>query len=589
MVTRCSAVVCACGLALFVIIVAPGCSGTLGTAALASGSEVAEDDAADAGADPASAGDPCPTGGDSGDSGDPSTPSDAGAPVVDPSGVMVVASAAALKTALSTATPGTVIEVRPGTYAGQFDVTVSGEAGGAIVVRGPADRSALLTGGGSVGSWRGVLNLIGRHHVTIENLEIANTGAERYGVLVSATSGTSTDGSHDIVLRNLDVHDVGEEIIKIQGRNTHDIVVEDSVVHSNRDWSGIDVQGTWGGTPPLAQRPRRIVIRRNLIYDIGGSSVGAGIGNELADNVQAYDNVIVGSTMGLDIGCGNYNVVYNNLVTSYARFNALVVGGGYTTIDLGRYAAFADPSAFGRADCGDGIALSGNYRSLVVQNEVTGCSGDMILSYDHGPLHNAPNGHRQNLFSRNAIHDNAGYWIIEEYAKQAGGVSYDEVFYGNLLAENGSSGRYAFRHSVGLVFANNTLVGNGPVPLADSSTDARIANNLFAFASPGAGFTVDGTSTGSVAEGNCVSASSAVFADAAGGDYQLDPTAGAACIGSGADLTAVLQPIFESYSALFATQYAFDPDFPMSSTFLVDLAGRALSAPWDAGAYRTVP
>ena len=109
------------------------------------------------------------------------------------------------------------------------------------------------------------------------------SGSERYGVLVSALD-QSSDGCHHIQLRNLHVHDVGEEIIKIQGRHTSDIVVERCIVHSNQDWSGIDVQGHWGGTPPYDEKPYRIVIRRNLVYDIPGF---AGVGNEFAERRKA--------------------------------------------------------------------------------------------------------------------------------------------------------------------------------------------------------------------------------------------------------------------------------------------------------------
>lgn len=166
-----------------------------------------------------------------------------------------------------------MIRLQTGTYIGELDVEISGQEGSYICISGPADRSAVLDGDFSVSGWQGVLTLESRHHILVENLEIRNTGAERYGVLVGATD-QSTDGCHHVILRNLHVHDVGEEIIKIQGLNTSDIVVERCVVHSNQDWSGIDVQGHWGGTPPYDQKPTRVIIRNNLIYDIPGFAGG---------------------------------------------------------------------------------------------------------------------------------------------------------------------------------------------------------------------------------------------------------------------------------------------------------------------------
>jgi hypothetical protein len=159
---------------------------------------------------------------------------------------LTVSDAAQLRQALSTASPGTAILLEPGTYSGEFHVEVSGEEGSYICISGPSDRSAILDGNNAVSTWRGALTIEGEHHIAVENLEVRNTGTSRYGVLVGAADYPD-NGCHHIRLANLHVHNVGEEIIKIQGRNTHDILVERCIVHTNEDWSGIDIQGHWGG------------------------------------------------------------------------------------------------------------------------------------------------------------------------------------------------------------------------------------------------------------------------------------------------------------------------------------------------------
>ncbi|MCP4677274.1 MAG: hypothetical protein GY854_17520 [Deltaproteobacteria bacterium] len=495
-----------------------------------------------------------------------------------------------LQTALTTATSGTAIILASGTYVGEFDVTVSGENGSYICIEGPPDRSAVLDGDFSVSSWQGVLTMEGRHHIAVSNLEIKNTGGSRYGVLVGA-GDYGEDGCHHIRLRNLHVHHVGEEIIKIQGLNTHDILVERCIVHSNQDWSGIDVQGHWGGTPAYNEKPKRVTIRDNLIYDIPEF---AGVGNEVADNVHVYNNVILGSAMGLDIGCGNYNVLHNNLVTSYENFNALKADPGYTAIDLTRFDTFSsqDISQFNRETCLDGIALSGNYMSLVFDNEITDCNGngDMILSYNHrvdGDVHNYDHingidyGHRYNLFFRNKIHGNEAYYTIREYDKQDDGVSYNELYFSNLFANNNSSRGLQFEHSEGLFFSNNTLINGDEMELTEQSTNSVIKNNIF-FDSA---YTVSSDSSGADIDTNLETSDQTIFEDFGSGDYHLNTAIANPCIDIGTDLTGALSSVFQMFDDLYASEYAYYSDFDIEFDYWKDFDGDTQDASWDLGSY----
>ncbi len=513
------------------------------------------------------------------------TPADAvpdATPDVGCTTVMEVSTASELRDALSSASPGTAIELASGTYDGQFDVQVSGEDGAWICIRGHADRSAVLNGHSEVGSWQGVLTLEGRHHVLVEDLEVHNTPAERYGVLVGA-SDYGEDGCHHVTLHNLHVHDTGEEIIKIQGLNTHHITVEDCIVHSNLDWSGIDIQGHWGGTPPYDQKPHHIIIRRNLVYDIPGF---AGIGNEVADNVQVLDNVVLGSAIGMDIGCGNYNVLSNNLITGFAHFNELLEDPSYTAIDLSRYLPFSDISSFTIPTCLDGIALSGNYMSLVMDNEVTGCmgNGDLVLSYNHlvdGAVHNYDHihdieyGHRSNLFLRNRFHHNDAWYTVREYDKQDTAVSRSEIYLANLFAVNDSDRGILFEHSNDLLFINNTIAGDD-VQILEESLDATLMNNLLFSSS----VSVTPDSTGSNVSHNHETTSESVFASYPD-DFHL-ASAPNPCIDSGEDLSATLDPLLSALDGESA-EYAWYPEFPVALDFALDLDGDAQTGDWDIG------
>ncbi len=490
-----------------------------------------------------------------------------------------VANAAELRDALIAATPGTEITVLSGTYLGQFDVEVDGEDGAWICIRGPADRSAILDGDYDIDSWQGVLNLLGRHHISVENLEVRRSSTSRYGVLVGAED-YGEDGCNNIRLQNLHVHEVGEEIIKIQGLNTHDVWVKDCIVHSNQDWSGIDVQGTWGGTPDPAQRPRRILIRHNLIYDIPGF---AGVGNEIADAVQVLDNVILGSAMGLDIGCGNYNVMSNNLITSYDRYNAYHGDPNYDDIDLSDWPTFdaGEISGFNDPSCLDGIALSGNYMSLVADNEITDCTrnGDLFLSYDHwidGEMHN-DQGHVLNLFYRNRTHDNIAYYTLREYDKQDGGISHEQVYLHNLFANNDSGRGILFEHSEDLLFINNTLANGDEVELLEQSVDAVFSNNLM-FES---GYSISGDSTGADTSTNYETSDSSVFVGP--GDYHLG-AAGSACVDTGTDWSGELSTRIQAYDAIYAAEFQWHP-YAVTLDPELDLDGVGQDAQWDIGAY----
>jgi hypothetical protein len=162
-----------------------------------------------------------------------------------------VSTATELRDALSTAAPGTAIVLSSGTYTGEFDVEVSGEEGSYICIRGPADRSAVLDGNFNVSSWQGVLNMESRHHIVVENLEVKNTSASRYGVLMSASSrdDPGSYGCHHIKVRNLHVHDVGEEIIKVQGKGTNHIVVETALFTAMKIGLELTCKGTGEARP----------------------------------------------------------------------------------------------------------------------------------------------------------------------------------------------------------------------------------------------------------------------------------------------------------------------------------------------------
>lgn len=498
--------------------------------------------------------------------------------------VISVTNADQLHAALASATAGATIQLAAVTYTGRFAVTVSGQEGQPITITGPVTGTAVLVGSG--GGYRGALEIHHQEYIVVKDLEITNPNGD-LGVYLTGENGDSTqgDGCAHITLRRLHVHDTGDEGIKIRNLNTHDILIEENRVHDTTG-SGIDVQGNYPDRfPDPAQRPRRIIIRDNLIWDAGF----AGIANEIGDQLHIYNNIVLGSDMGLDIGCGNNIVIKNNLITSDDHYAALLAGTAATTIDLDQLPHHPTLPVSGR-DCKDGIAVSGTYMTLIYDNEITDCNddGDLIISYDHhinGEQHNTAGGHRYNLFFRNRIHHNNAYKTVEEFDKQTnvGAQSLDQVYFNNLFADNQSQNGIVFEHSVRLLFANNTIVNGDQIEISESSDNARVKNNIF--------YNTENVaisdSTGSNISNNVVT-TDAIFVDPAAGDYHLNSATATGCIDHGENINALLAAVFDLFDAAYNTSlYNWHADFTHDIVFdyYKDFDGNTNATPWDVGAY----
>lgn len=503
---------------------------------------------------------------------------------------LLVTTAEELHAALASAQPGQTIPVAAGTYTGRFEVTVSGQPDNYVIIKGPASGVAKLVGSG--GGYRGALEIHHQAYVIIDGLEITNPSGD-LGVYLTGEDGDSDqgDGCSNITLRNLYVHDVGDEAIKIRNLNTHDILIENNRVHSSPG-SAIDVQGAYPDRfPPHASRPRRIIIRNNLIWDAGF----AGIGNEISDQLHIYNNIILGSGMGLDIGCGNNIVIKNNLVTSYQHYEDILANPSLTTIDLDNHPRHStSPGATASGHCVDGIAISGTYMTLICDNEITDCNGDgdLLISYDHresdGTQHNDNGGHSYNLFFRNRVHHNGAYQIIEEFDKKSlGGEAYNQTYINNIFAENGDSKGIIFEHSVNLIFANNTIVNAAQVSIEGDSDYAIFKNNIL-YDSGVVSFSVD--SEGYTESNNAVSTDANIFVGFATGDYHLKESSAAVCIDQGADMTTDLATIFQLFDDDYDTElFNWHDDFTTDILFDyrkdLDKNQHDMDEVWDIGAY----
>jgi hypothetical protein len=125
-----------------------------------------------------------------------------------------VSSAGELTLALLAAVPGTTIALAPGTYAGNFQATVSGTGVKPITLCGP--RSAILDGG-SIGSGYAL------------HLEKANWWRLDGFTLQDAQKGVVTDESSHVLIDGLYVHDTGDEAIHLRDFSSYDTVTRNIV------------------------------------------------------------------------------------------------------------------------------------------------------------------------------------------------------------------------------------------------------------------------------------------------------------------------------------------------------------------------
>ncbi|MHA7218371.1 right-handed parallel beta-helix repeat-containing protein [Arthrobacter sp. MDT1-48-3] len=179
-----------------------------------------------------------------------------------PAGVVQVSTAAALKSALASAQPGQVIELRDGRYIGAFTASASGTAAAPITLRG--SRNAVLSTG-STASGYGL-------HVTGSNWRI--TGIS----VASSAKGIVLDGSKNTVISGVDVGTIGAEAVHFRSGSADGAIV-DSFIHDTGLKQPEYGEGVYLGsaksnwTAGAPDRSDRITVRGNRITNTSAEGV----------------------------------------------------------------------------------------------------------------------------------------------------------------------------------------------------------------------------------------------------------------------------------------------------------------------------
>ncbi|GGN69063.1 hypothetical protein GCM10011579_042990 [Streptomyces albiflavescens] len=178
------------------------------------------------------------------------------APPAEAAQVIEVSTAAQLKSALTSASPGDTIHLADGTYTGNFKTSKAASSGSRITLAGSS--KAVLRASGGYG-----LHLDGASYWTVQGLTV--TGGQK-GIMIDSAKG--------VVVDTVTVHGLGMEGVHFRNSSTDGVIKNSKIYDTGNDGRGMGegvYVGTAGGT---SDKSDRIQITGNTIGpDVGGENV----------------------------------------------------------------------------------------------------------------------------------------------------------------------------------------------------------------------------------------------------------------------------------------------------------------------------
>jgi hypothetical protein len=254
--------------------------------------------------------------------------------------------------AARSATPGSTVDVRGGTYREAVDVRVSGRPGAPIAFVAHPGEHVTISGRGQrpIAGPQPLIDIDGRAYLRFEGFEIEDLVdltdvAFPIGVFV-------TGAAHDIVLSGLDVHG-----IRTQGGDAH----------------GIAVYGTDGAHPI-----HDVTIERNSVHDNNlGSSESVVVNGNVTGWQVVRNHVYRNDNIGIDA------IGYEGKASAndQAR-NGLIAYNSIEDIDSLGNPAY-DEDGGGNCRCADGIYIDGGRDIAVIGNVVLRSNIGLELASEH--------------------------------------------------------------------------------------------------------------------------------------------------------------------------------------------------------------
>ncbi|MFI7233921.1 right-handed parallel beta-helix repeat-containing protein [Streptomyces cyaneofuscatus] len=170
--------------------------------------------------------------------------------------VIDVSTAAQLKSALTTVSPGDMIRLADGTYTGNFKATRPGTSGARIILTGSS--KAVLTAGGGYG-----LHLDGASYWTVHGVTIK--GGQK---------GIMADTANGVVIDSVTVHDLDMEGVHFRKSSRDGVLKNSRVYDTGQNGRGMG-EGVYVGTAnDLSDRSDNAQILNNTIGpDVRGENV----------------------------------------------------------------------------------------------------------------------------------------------------------------------------------------------------------------------------------------------------------------------------------------------------------------------------
>ena len=229
--------------------------------------------------------------------------------------IVNVSTAAQFQSALTSATPGTVIIVANGTYFGSFfTLNASGTAENPIVIRGQSATGVVFDGQDCSCN---VLEVYGSY-VHVENLTIRNA----FRALRFQGNGTRNN-----VARRLQIQNVFHGIAT--GTNHLDFYIADNVIEGRLTWpSLLDLPGdpNWDYRGVAVDGDGHVVYH-NRISGFGDAMINTKL---LSRSTDFYGNDILDSFDGneIDRGAGNVRSIHNRFTNMWAGVSIQPIYGG---------------------------------------------------------------------------------------------------------------------------------------------------------------------------------------------------------------------------------------------------------------------
>jgi hypothetical protein len=368
-----------------------------------------------------------------------------------------------IRAKISPMNPGDTLILNPGTYtyAGATMMLMTNKVGDAshwFTIKALQPNTVVIKGN----SGRNVCEMRNSAYWVFQNLELDGQGVASDGIKCTANTGNvDTDWSHDILIDNLNIHNLTNACVNTQV-TVWNLTVQNCWLHDAIGTPDAPGLGAYLGTPGHVQQIINLTFQHNLIERTGGYGIQI-----KAQNVRT--GLTLGTTAGLTFTSWGWLIKDNvwmrtNPPAQAGRPNLLVDAGpasGSGSTDLATIEGNVVLAQTADATSDNAFQLSGNLR--VVNNILMNTKGAPAIRIGS---HDSSNPRNLALLNNTVFIDgSAGGPCLSLYNLQTG---YTQVIANNAFIRGDTSatavstdGSYV---ASGAILTNNIARGTGYLP-----------------------------------------------------------------------------------------------------------------------------